>query len=211
VAIGLRPTALWCSCFGARAKLASFAALTALRQTARSQITKRAAHAAPKPCAPRRHPRDPRAIRSLLRNFPSTPRFASARSARCSSSRCEASRVWCLPPPSDELSSTGLCGARASAHQQLTSRRLFERSERSERSEFGAAAKTEQRKAALAPRGPSRQGRFLCPLSLSTQRKGVGRRAETPALPHAVNKTDMRMRAQEPRRFDASAKRCARM
>jgi hypothetical protein len=67
---------------------------------------------------------------------------------------------------------------------------LSERSGRRPRSEFGAAAKTEQRKAALATRGPSRQGRFLCPLSLSTQRKGVGRRAETPARPHAVNKSN---------------------
>jgi len=84
--------------------------------------------------------------------------------------RCGASRIWCSSPPSDELSSTGLCGARFSAHQQLTSRRL---SERSERSELGAAAKTEQRKAALAPRGPSRQGSLLC--LLSCRHKKVGR------------------------------------
>jgi len=112
------------------------------------------------------------------------------------SRRCEARRVWCLSPPSDELSSAGLCGARDSAHPELTSRRLSERSERSERSELGAAAKTEQRKAALAQRGPRRRGRFLCPLSLSTQRKGVGRRAETPARPHAVNNSFIARAAQ---------------
>jgi len=133
----------------------------------------------------------------LLRKLSlSKPRFASARSARCSSCRCAARRIWCSSPPSDELSSAGLCGARDSAHPQLTSRRLSERSERSERSELGAAAKTEQRKAALASRGPSRQGRFLCPLSLSTQRKGVGRRAETPARPHAVNNSFIARAAQ---------------
>jgi len=79
--------------------------------------------------------------------------------------RCEARCDWCSSPPSDELSSTGLCGARASALRELTSRRLSERSERSERSELGAAAKTEQRKAALAQQGPRRQGSLLCLLS----------------------------------------------
>ena len=173
MAVGLWPTALWCSVFGARAKLASRPAAAALRQTARSQLTKRAAHAAPKPCAPRRHPRGPRAIRVVASQLP-YPRLAShrARAKRRVMVRCEASRVWCSSPPSDELSSAGLCGARVSAHPQLTSRRLSERSERSERSELGAAAKTEQRKAALAQQGPSRQGSLLCLLSCRYKKGG---------------------------------------
>src|SRR5436853_3017480 len=80
----------------------------------------------------RRSPRSPL--------FPYTTLFRSplrARAKRRVLVRCEASRIWCSSPPSDELSSTGLCGARASALRQLTSRRLSERSERSERSEFG--------------------------------------------------------------------------
>ena len=116
VAVGLWQTALWCSVFGARAKLASRPAAAALRQTSRSQITKRAAHAAPKPCAPRRHPRGPRAIRVVASQLP-YPRLAShrARAKRRVMVRCEASRVWCSSPPSDELSSAGLCGARVRA------------------------------------------------------------------------------------------------
>lgn len=40
-----------------------------------------------------------------------------ARAKRRVTVRCEASRIWCSCPPSDELSSAGLCGARVSAHQ----------------------------------------------------------------------------------------------
>ena len=73
--------ALRCSVFAARAQLASFTTFTALKQTARSQLTKRAAHAAPNPCAPRRPPRGPRAIRSFAaQTFPVPPRFASGAS-----------------------------------------------------------------------------------------------------------------------------------
>jgi hypothetical protein len=43
--------------------------------------------------------------------------------------------------PSDELSSAGLCGARVSAHQQLTSGRLSERSSQRPRSEFDPTRK----------------------------------------------------------------------
>jgi len=43
----------------ARRKLASFAALTTLRQTRRSQITKRAGARRRRPCAPRRHTNRP--------------------------------------------------------------------------------------------------------------------------------------------------------
>jgi hypothetical protein len=92
------------------------------------------------------------------------------------------------PPPSDELSSTGLCGARFSAHQQLTSGSCLNAAATGRVVSSARPAKSEQRKAALAQRGPRRQGRFLWFLSLSTQRKELGRRAETPTRPHAVNK-----------------------
>jgi len=78
----------------------------------------------------------------LLRKLSlSKPRFASARSARCSSCRCAARRIWCTSPPSDELSSAGLCSCVRSTLRNLTSRRLSERRERSEQSELGASCK----------------------------------------------------------------------
>jgi hypothetical protein len=144
----------------------------------------------PKPLRSSTPPTGPKSNAVVASQLPH-PRLASHRASEATrhrAMRSEPSLVFFSP--SDELSSAGLCGARDSAHQELTSRRLSERSGRRPRSELGAAAKTEQRKAALAQRGPSRQGRFLCPLSLSTQRKGVGRRAEHPARPHAVNKSN---------------------
>jgi hypothetical protein len=201
VAVGLWPTALRCSRFGA-SRRTRFAAFGRCAQTAaRSQLTKRAAHAAPNPCAPRRHPRGPKNNTVVCcANIP-CPRLAShrARAKRRVIVRCAASRVWCSSAPSDELSSTGLCGARVSAHQQLTSGGCLNAVSAANEVSSARPAETEQRKAALAQRGPSRQGRFLCPLSLSTQRKGVGRRAETPARPHAVNKCSMRMQARRHR------------
>ena len=86
------------------------------------------------------------------------------------SRRCAASRV---APPSDELSSAGLCGSARSAHRHLTSRRLFERSERSERSELGATRK--DRAAQGSPRiaRAEEAGSLLC--LLSCRHKKVGR------------------------------------
>ena len=74
-------TALRCSVFGA-SRRTRFAACGRCAQTAaRSQLTKRAAHAAPNPCAPRRLPRGPRAIRSFAsQTFPVPSRFASGAS-----------------------------------------------------------------------------------------------------------------------------------
>ena len=148
----------------------------------------------------------------LLRFLHHAPRFASAHATRhpgerrgdslADAKRGEARRVWCSSSPSDELSSAGLCGARVSAHQELTSRRLFERSERSERSEFGAAAKTEQRKAALAQQGPRRQGSLLCLLSCR-HKKGGRLPGRNPGAASPENKT--RMQARRARGFDTSA------
>jgi hypothetical protein len=87
-------------------------------------------------------------------------------------SRCEASRIWRSSPPSDELSSAGLCGARVSAHQQLTSGGCLNVVSAANVVSSARPAKTEQRKAALAPRGPSRQGSLLCLLSCRYKKGG---------------------------------------
>jgi hypothetical protein len=147
-----------------RAELASFAALTTLKQAARSQFLRRAARAPAKPCAARRLRRGPRAIRSLLRNIP-CQRLAAHRQAERAAG-ADAKRAVSAPP-SDELSSA----------------RQPSRSEgRVGRGRFGARL-TWLCQVSAPPL------RELSPLSLSTQRKGVGRRAEHPARPHAVNKT----------------------
>ena len=67
-AVGPRcgPTALRCSVFRAVAELAAFAALTALKQAATSQFTKRAARAARKTCAARRRRGAAHAARARL-------------------------------------------------------------------------------------------------------------------------------------------------
>jgi hypothetical protein len=171
--VGLGPTALRCSVFAARAELATRPAAAALRQLREVRLGGALARPAAKPCAARRLRRGPKSNTVVASQLSlSTPRFASARAERRDISPTRSEVGWCLSPPSDELSSTGLCGARGSAHPRLTSRRLFERSERSERSEFGAAAKTEQRKAALAQRGPRRLGSLLCLLSCRYKKGG---------------------------------------
>ena len=167
--VGLGPTALRCSVFAGRAELTALASLSAFRQASRSQLLKRAARALQSPALLDDSPRGPRAMRELLRNFPvhASLRIGEGEAEPIKPMRSEPSLVFIFPL-TDELSSTGLCGARASAHQRLTSRRLSERSEHSERSEFGAAAMTEQRKAALASRGPRRRGRFFAHFLVDT-------------------------------------------
>jgi hypothetical protein len=113
-----------------------------------------------------------------------TPRCASARSEI----KPRAARPAGVVSPFGRAEQhRALRGAR-SAHQPLTSGGCQSAAAVRRVASSARPAKTEQRKAALATRGPRRQGRFLCPLSLSIQRKGVGRRAEHPARPHAVNK-----------------------
>jgi hypothetical protein len=122
---------LRCSVFAARAQLASFTTFTALRQTARSQFTKRAAHAAAKPCAAQ-----------LVRRGETNTSLASlrigAKAHRCARARCEArcgqgklrsnDRI-ALGPRGRRRGAQGFGAARDSALRQLTSRRLSERSE----------------------------------------------------------------------------------
>jgi len=143
-----------------------------VQTAARSQRTK-ALRAPAKPCAPRRLRRAPRAIRSFAaQTFLVPPRCASARAKRASSCRCEARRIWCSSSPSDELSSAGLCGARVSAHPQLTSGGCLNAVSVANEVSSARPAKSEQRKAALAPRGPSRQGSLLCLLSCRYKKGG---------------------------------------
>jgi hypothetical protein len=121
----------------------SLRGLWPLRSDKRREVRLRSAltRAAPKPCAPRRHPRGPRAIQVVASQLPSTSLRIGRERSDASSSRCEASRVWCSSPPSDELSSTGLCSCVRSTLRNLPSRRLSEWRERSEQSEFGASCK----------------------------------------------------------------------
>jgi hypothetical protein len=83
--------------------------------------------------------------------------------AGCVPKRSEAG--WCSSPPSDELSSAGLCGSARSAHPHLTSGSCLNAAAAGRVVSSARPAKTEQRKAALAPRGPRRQGSLLCLLS----------------------------------------------
>jgi hypothetical protein len=89
--------------------------------------------------------------------------------AGCVPKRSEAGWCcWCslvLSSPSDELSSGGLCGARDSAHQHLTSGGCLNAAAAGRVVSTARPAKTEQRKAALATRGPRRLGSLLCLLS----------------------------------------------
>ena len=189
-----------------RAELTSFAVLTALRQAARSQFLMRAGARAAKPCAARRLTRAPRAIRSFAsQTFPVHASLRIGTGAhRCA--RCEAAwdreclrskRPHCSWAPSEPSSSAGLCGrARLRAPRELTSRRLFERSEQSERSEFGAAAKTEQRRA-VGPRPTGDEGRLsFAYFSLAKQRK-VGRLSgRHPDAASAVSKSHPKAQAR---------------
>jgi len=88
-----------------------------------------------------------------------------ARAKRASSCRCEARRIWCSSPPSDELSSAGLCSGARSALRELTSRGCLSAVSKANAASSARAAKTEQRKVALVQRGPRRQGSLLCLLS----------------------------------------------
>jgi hypothetical protein len=126
----------------------------------------------------------------MLRFLHHTPRFASARRrSRARQAEAKRGRLVFVSPFGRAEQRRALRGAR-SAHQPLTSGGCLNAASEARVVSSARPAKTEQRKVALASRGPSRQGRFLSPLSLSIQRKGVGRRAELPARPHAVNKNN---------------------
>jgi hypothetical protein len=106
-----------------------------------------------------------------------SPHLASHRRERsdAQSSRCEASRIWCSGPRGWRRGAQGFGAARVSAHQQLTSRRLSERRERSEQSELGARPQIPSTAEQSGAAGPPPSGRLsFAYFSLAKQRK-VGR------------------------------------
>jgi hypothetical protein len=120
-----------------RTHSASFA--RCVQTAARSQMTKRASHATPSP-ALLDGSQGPRETLARFAGLVLSARFAS----------CWRSGPLCGPVPGGDAKraercargwrrgAQGLRGARVSAHQQLTSRRLSERSAQRARSEFGA-------------------------------------------------------------------------
>ena len=83
----------------------------------------------PRPCAPRRHRNRPRRVPPAAQ----APVVFVAEARDVSAKACPGG----LRSASEAPSSAGLVARARSALRQLTCRRLFERSERSERSEFG--------------------------------------------------------------------------
>ena len=101
-----------------------------------------------------------------------------------------------LGPLVSRRAAQGFAAVRVSAPQRLTSRRLFERSERSERSEFGAAAKTEQRRA-VDPRSTDEQGALLFgDFLLGKQEKVTALSGAHPDAPVGSKKKDLGEAAQ---------------
>ena len=168
--VGLGPTALRCSGFAARAELATRPVAAALRQLreVRQRGALRALLQSPALLDGSEGPQEQ--YGPLLRKLPlSTARLASARRSRAP--RADAKR-GVRPSPSDELSSAGLCGARDSAHQYLTSGGCLNAASEARVVSSARLAKIEQRKAALAQQGPSRQGSLLCLLSCRYKKGG---------------------------------------
>jgi hypothetical protein len=127
-----------------------------VQTTAASQFTKRADARRPRPCAPRRPTNRPRrvppAAQATLAFFPKRTDVSAKACPGRLRSACEApSRrartgtvlrtvpAWRAagPPGPARPARPGLVARARSAHRQLTCRRLFEGSERSERSELG--------------------------------------------------------------------------
>jgi hypothetical protein len=165
---------------GQAAQLTSFALLTAFRQAAASQITKRACRALPPDAAllvaAQVAPSGQRPPRSPPPGF--LDRQASTSSAKVHPGRRR--RAWEAPRSAAPRS------ARASALRELTSPRLFERSGRSPRSEFRGAtwARASQgsrpaRPAAEAKRRSLPGGAFAAPNGTRTADVELQQRAAT--------------------------------
>jgi hypothetical protein len=86
-------------------------------------------------------------------------------------SRCAARRIWCSGPRGWRRGAQGFGAARASALRQLTSRRLFERSGRRPRSEFGAGPKPRAPQSSPAQPDRHRRVAFSWLLLLAKQKK----------------------------------------
>ena len=150
-----------------RAQLASFALLTALRQGARSQMWRRAAHAAAKPCAARRlagapRSREPPASRASHQKPHRLMRTPKRQRGVC---RCSlfGPRGW-------RRGAQGF-GAGAQRLRGLTSRGCL--SAVSKANVASSARRPKDRAPQSSPAQPDRHRRvaFLCLLSLAKQRK----------------------------------------
>jgi hypothetical protein len=97
-----------------------------------------------------------------------------------------------------------LRGAR-SAHQPLTSGGCLNAAAAGRVVSSARPAKTEQRKAALATRGPRRQGSLLCPLSCR-YKKGGRPPGRTPGADEQVRQKYRREAARAEQGFDTSAR-----
>ncbi len=157
---------------------------------ARSQLLMRAARA----------PQSP-ALLSSSEGGDNT-RSASLRSRRCDARRRPGwlrsnDRIALRVPLVSRRAAQGFAAARDSAHQRLTSRRLFERSGRRPRSEFGAAAKTEQRRAVGPEDRPTSRVAFsLVTFFWRSKRKLLPCRGHIPTRSHAVGKNNNAKRHQ---------------
>jgi hypothetical protein len=119
-------------------------------------------------------------------------------------SRCAASRVWCSAPPSDELSSTGLCGSARQRASTTDFGRLSERSGRRPRSEFCPTRK--DRAAQGSPRtarAESAGSLSFPPFFVDTKKGGrlPGRN------PGAASRSEQDHPRVAPQGFDTSAER----
>jgi len=198
--VGLGPTALRCSCFAARAELATRPAGAALRQLREVRSRGTLSRPAAKPCAARRLRRGPKSNTSpASRAFP--PRLASPRRERSDApwSRCEARRI---APPSDELSSAGLCGSARTRASITDFGQLSERSGRRPRSEFCPTRK--DRAAQGSPRFARAEsaGSLLC--LLSCRHKKVGR--PPGRIPGAASRSELKQQRESGTGFDTSAR-----
>ena len=164
--VGLGPTALRCSVFAARAELTTRPAAAAFKQPREVRSTKRAARAARKAlrCSTAHQGAQEKArLRPRV-----TPRFASARRSRAHQADAQRGRLVFVSPFGRAEQHRALRGAR-SAHQQLTSGGCLNAASEARVVSSARPAKTEQRKAALAQRGPRRLGSLLCLTFLSIQ------------------------------------------
>ena len=106
-----------------------------------------------------------------------------------------------LGPRGRRRGAQGFGAARDSALRLLTSRRLFERSERSERSEFGAGPEHRAPQSSPAPAGPPPSGSpFLGYFFWRSKRSNSPAGANSRQQPHAVNSStilDPRLRGDD--------------
>jgi hypothetical protein len=142
----------------------------------------------------------------MLRFLRHLPRFASARSV--DGKVCAANDRIALGPRGRRRGAQGFGAARASALRPLTSRRLFERSERSEHSEFGARPQSASTAEQSALGRPPPSGRlFFGDFLLAKQKKVT---ALSGAHPDAASRSEQETRESGTglRYLSLSGRRC---